>query len=97
MLPRRGMGCGAGSINLASRFMKGLFPLAAICGTRGETITVPTAAQRWREVLTDGCQGKAGGADVSKRMLNFRQENKRFGWNGEGVEYPDWVEECDIL
>ena len=33
----------------------------------------------------------------SKRMLNFRQENKRFGWNGEGIEYPDWVEECDIL
>lgn len=33
----------------------------------------------------------------SKRMLNFRQENKRFGWNGEAVEYPEWVEECDIL
>ena len=33
----------------------------------------------------------------SKRMLNFRQENKRFGWNGEGVEYPDWVAECEIL
>ena len=33
----------------------------------------------------------------SKRMLNFRQENKRFGWNGEGIEYPEWVEECDIL
>ena len=33
----------------------------------------------------------------SKRMLNFRQENKRFGWNGEGVEYPEWVEECDFL
>lgn len=33
----------------------------------------------------------------SKRMLNFRQENKRFGWNGEDIEYPGWVEECDIL
>ena len=33
----------------------------------------------------------------SKRMLNFRQENKRFGWNGEGVEYPEWVAECEIL
>ncbi len=33
----------------------------------------------------------------SKRMLNFRQENKHFGWNGEGVEYPEWVEECDFL
>ena len=33
----------------------------------------------------------------SKRMLNFRQENKRFGWNGEDIEYPEWVEECDIL
>lgn len=33
----------------------------------------------------------------SKRMLNFRQENKRFGWSGEGVEYPDWVAECEIL
>jgi hypothetical protein len=30
-------------------------------------------------------------------MLNFRQENKRFGWNGEGVEYPEWVAECEIL
>ena len=29
--------------------------------------------------------------------MNFRQENKRFGWNGEGVEYPDWVAECEIL
>ena len=33
----------------------------------------------------------------SKRMLNFRQENKRFGWSGEGVEYPEWVAECEIL
>ena len=33
----------------------------------------------------------------SKRMLNFRQENKRFGWNGEGTEYPEWVAECEIL
>lgn len=33
----------------------------------------------------------------SKRMLNFRQENKRFGWDGEGVEYPEWVEKCDFL
>ena len=33
----------------------------------------------------------------SKRMLNFRQENKRFGWNGEDKEYPEWLEECDFL
>ena len=33
----------------------------------------------------------------SKRMLNFRQENKRFGWNGEGVEYPEWVSESDFI
>ena len=25
------------------------------------------------------------------------QENKRFGWKGEDIEYPEWVEECDFL
>ena len=41
---------------------------------------------------------RTGNANKRKRrMLNFRQENKRFGWNGEGVEYPEWVEECDFL
>lgn len=27
----------------------------------------------------------------SKRMLNYRQENKRFGWDGEGDGEPEWV------
>lgn len=27
----------------------------------------------------------------SKRMLNYRQENKRFGWDGEGAADPEWV------
>ena len=40
---------------------------------------------------------KQATSDESKRMLNFRQENKRFGWSGEGVEYPEWVAECEIL
>ena len=33
----------------------------------------------------------------SKRILNFRQENKRFGWNGEEIQCPEWVAEREIL
>ena len=31
----------------------------------------------------------------SKRMLNYRQENKQFGWDGEKADMPDWVTEID--
>lgn len=31
----------------------------------------------------------------SKRMLNYRQENKQFGWDGEKEDMPDWVTDID--
>ena len=31
----------------------------------------------------------------SKRMLNYRQENKQFGWDGEKADMPDWVTDID--
>lgn len=31
----------------------------------------------------------------SKRMLNYRQENKQFGWDGEGEDLPNWITDID--
>ena len=31
----------------------------------------------------------------SKRMLNYRQENKQYGWDGEKADMPDWVTDID--
>ena len=31
----------------------------------------------------------------SKRMLNYRQENKRFGWDGECEDLPNWITDID--
>ena len=39
----------------------GLRGLMQIYGQIGNHHTAPTAEQRWMEVLTEGCQGKAGG------------------------------------
>ena len=30
----------------------------------------------------------------SKRMLNYKQEYKRFGWKGEGTDDPAWLSDA---